>query len=96
MVRLAGVRRGEALHLDIPSLRDPERHEEAGGRPRAERRARRHVRDRPAGGGCDERRPVLLKLMADPNPRKAAAVSAQMMKMIKLDAGVLQAAYDAA
>jgi hypothetical protein len=34
--------------------------------------------------------------MADPNPRKAAAVSAQMMKMIKLDAGVLQAAYDAA
>jgi predicted 3-demethylubiquinone-9 3-methyltransferase (glyoxalase superfamily) len=39
---------------------------------------------------------VLLKLMADPNPKKAAAVAAAMMKMIKLDAGALQAAYDAA
>ena len=39
---------------------------------------------------------VLLKLMADPNPKKAAAVSAAMMKMVKLDAGALQAAYDAA
>jgi hypothetical protein len=34
--------------------------------------------------------------MSDPNPRKAAAVSAAMMKMVKLDAAKLQAAYDAA
>ena len=39
---------------------------------------------------------LLPRLMGDPNPRKAAAVSAAMMKMVKLDAAKLQAAYDAA
>jgi predicted 3-demethylubiquinone-9 3-methyltransferase (glyoxalase superfamily) len=41
--------------------------------------------------------PALLpRLMADPDRRKAAAVSAAMMKMVKLDVAKLQAAYDAA
>jgi predicted 3-demethylubiquinone-9 3-methyltransferase (glyoxalase superfamily) len=39
---------------------------------------------------------LLLRLMADPNPKKAAAVAAAMMKMVKLDAAAIQAAYDAA
>jgi predicted 3-demethylubiquinone-9 3-methyltransferase (glyoxalase superfamily) len=39
---------------------------------------------------------VLPRLMADPNRKKAMAVTAAMMKMVKLDAAKLQAAYDAA
>jgi predicted 3-demethylubiquinone-9 3-methyltransferase (glyoxalase superfamily) len=39
---------------------------------------------------------ILLKLMADPNPKKAAAVAGAMMKMVKLDVARLKAAYDAA
>jgi predicted 3-demethylubiquinone-9 3-methyltransferase (glyoxalase superfamily) len=39
---------------------------------------------------------ILPKLLADPNPKKAAAVAGAMMKMIKLDVARLQAAYDAA
>jgi predicted 3-demethylubiquinone-9 3-methyltransferase (glyoxalase superfamily) len=41
--------------------------------------------------------PALLpRMLADANPRKAAAVSAAMMQMVKLDVAALQAAYDAA
>ncbi len=39
---------------------------------------------------------LMPRLMADPDPRKAAAVSAAMMRMVKLDSAKLQAAYDAA
>jgi predicted 3-demethylubiquinone-9 3-methyltransferase (glyoxalase superfamily) len=38
---------------------------------------------------------ALGRLMGDPNPLKARAVQQAMMKMIKLDSAVLQAAYDA-
>ena len=41
--------------------------------------------------------PALLpRMLAEANPKKAAAVSAAMMQMVKLDVAALQAAYDAA
>ncbi len=39
---------------------------------------------------------ALLRYMGDPNPRKAAAVAAAMMKMVKIDLAKIQQAYDAA
>ncbi len=39
---------------------------------------------------------ALGRLMSDPNPRKAQAVQQAMMQMVKLDAAVLQEAYDKA
>lgn len=39
---------------------------------------------------------ILLKGMADTNPKKASAVAAAMMTMVKIDVARIQAAYDAA
>jgi predicted 3-demethylubiquinone-9 3-methyltransferase (glyoxalase superfamily) len=39
---------------------------------------------------------LLPRLLGDADPAKSAAVAAAMMKMVKLDADKLQAAYDAA